>query len=383
MDESDPVLDPSLGAFEKAARRLRVLHGHVGQGWSVRPGREPRVPVPGRSGALHRGRGDGRRSRSSRSRTCCSFRRRPIGSIVPPDPADETAKPVKYGPSVMRRTKHFPYFGFARLHVHEGRVERGAAPRSTRHHARVQRIGAVSGDFQIIVEMGAEDPDEVCARLQALGEVPGVTNVEAGRSRASSTTTAQGKRPVGRARGRRPSPAVRRGPPPATDSRTDRSRSRTGRGPARSSRARSFWPPSAKHLGQRQRRPRGLPAGLDLREARERALEAVDGPFAFIRRPCRQGLEPIREAGEGKELGFLGVFTGCVHDARHLVPGLLFGDDLASRLEDDASRVPVPQRVGQDRAPPGLVEGAPPSQEQAISRPRARPRDVPPRPPTT
>jgi hypothetical protein len=38
----------------------------------------------------------------------------------------------------------------------------------------------VSGKFEIFVEMGSDDPDQVCVLLMALAEIPGVTDVEAG-----------------------------------------------------------------------------------------------------------------------------------------------------------------------------------------------------------
>jgi hypothetical protein len=40
---------------------------------------------------------------------------------------------------------------------------------------------AVTGRFHIIVELGGDEPDEVCERLRKLGSVPGVTDVEAAR----------------------------------------------------------------------------------------------------------------------------------------------------------------------------------------------------------
>jgi hypothetical protein len=97
--------------------------------------------------------------------------------VAPPDPPDETAKPVKHGSKVLRSPPHFPCFGFARLRVqvgHASEVLDGIDGRTGYSGSAI-----VSGKFQILVEMGSDNPDEVCDLLMGLAEIPGVTGVEA------------------------------------------------------------------------------------------------------------------------------------------------------------------------------------------------------------
>jgi len=112
------------------------------------------------------------------------------------DHVDETAKPVKSGAKVLRSPPHFPNFGFARLRVEEGR----ALEVLDEINSRTGYSGSalVSGKFQIFVEMGSDDPDEVCELLMGLAEISGVTGVEAGRVTGELYYYRPRKRRVGR-----------------------------------------------------------------------------------------------------------------------------------------------------------------------------------------
>jgi len=93
----------------------------------------------------------------------------------PPDPPDEVALPTKHGTRVMRRTKHFPYFGFARLQVDARRAEEVLSAINDETTPGYSGSAIVRGRFRIIVELGSEVREEVCERLQALQAVPGVS----------------------------------------------------------------------------------------------------------------------------------------------------------------------------------------------------------------
>ena len=80
---------------------------------------------------------------------------------------------MKYGQKVMRRTKHYPYFGFARLNVERRRVEEVLRAINEEDHPGYSGSALVQGRFEIIVEVGGDTPDEVCDEIQALAEVPG------------------------------------------------------------------------------------------------------------------------------------------------------------------------------------------------------------------
>ena len=92
------------------------------------------------------------------------------------DHVDQTAKPVKFGAKVLRSPPHFPNFGFARLRVEEGRALEVLD--AIDHSAGYSGSALVSGMFEILVELGSDDPDEVCGLLMALAEISGVTAVE-------------------------------------------------------------------------------------------------------------------------------------------------------------------------------------------------------------
>ena len=183
MDEGDPVLDPSLSRSEKAARSkdsyvfYTDTSDKVG---SFDPSQNPNV-----------------RFLADLEPCTDAWRWTAFAIIVvenklqlwelanrivaPPDPPDETATPVTYGPYVMRRTKHYPYFGLARLHVQRRRLDEVLLAINEATTPGYSGSAAVSGAFQVLVELGAEEADAVCERLRALGDVPGVTNVEGAR----------------------------------------------------------------------------------------------------------------------------------------------------------------------------------------------------------
>ena len=95
----------------------------------------------------------------------------------PSDPVDEAAKPVKKGSKVLRSPPHFPNFGFARLRVEKDRASEVLD--EIDHRTGYSGSAIVSGKFEILVELGSDDPEEVCELLLALADIPGVTDVEA------------------------------------------------------------------------------------------------------------------------------------------------------------------------------------------------------------
>ena len=97
---------------------------------------------------------------------------------VDPDPPDEIATPTKFGPDHMRRTRHFEYFGFARLRVVLRRSDEVLSAINENTTDGYSGSAMVRGEFQVIVELGADSPEDVCERLQALQGVPGVAQVE-------------------------------------------------------------------------------------------------------------------------------------------------------------------------------------------------------------
>ena len=119
---------------------------------------------------------------------------RQIGDRIaqPPDPVDEIVKPDRLGARAMRRTKHFPHFGIARLHVDQGKVREvldlldtadepqgvGTLPTGVREAlSGCASIG--QGGFNVVVELGDNERDKVCGLLMELGGIDSVTKVEA------------------------------------------------------------------------------------------------------------------------------------------------------------------------------------------------------------
>jgi hypothetical protein len=183
MDEGDPVLDASLSAFEKAALGKDSYVFYTDTSDKVGPF-DPDQNPEFRFLADLESCTEGWRWTAFAIIEVEDMMQLSTAAnriIVPPDPVDETAKPVKYGARAMRRTRHYKYFGFARLHVQRGRVDEVLTAINEDTTPGYSGSAAVTGKFQIIVELGADTPDEVCAALQALGDVSGVTNVEGAR----------------------------------------------------------------------------------------------------------------------------------------------------------------------------------------------------------
>lgn len=201
MDEGDPALDPSLSAFEKAAR---VKDSYVfytdtsDKVGSFDPNQNPEFRFLADLEPCSEG-WKWTAFAIIEVEDMLQLSTAANRIIAPPDPVDETSKPVKYGARVMRRTKHYPYFGFARLHVQRRRLDEVLLAVNEATAPGYSGSAAVTGAFQIMVELGAEEPDEVCERLQALGDVPGVTNVVGARVRGQEYYYGGIKRPVGTA----------------------------------------------------------------------------------------------------------------------------------------------------------------------------------------
>jgi hypothetical protein len=183
MDEGDPVLDPSLSAFEKAARGADSYVFYTDTSDKVGPFDPIQNPDFRFLADLEPCTEGWRWTAFAIIEVDDMLQLSELANriIVPPDPVDETAKPVKYGARVMRRTKHYPYFGFARLHVPRRRLDEVLLAINDDTTPGYSGSAAVTGRFNIMVELGAGGPDEVCTRLQALGDVSGVTNVEGAR----------------------------------------------------------------------------------------------------------------------------------------------------------------------------------------------------------
>lgn len=100
----------------------------------------------------------------------------------PADPVDDTEKPVKYGTRVLRRTKHFPFFGFARLKAGIGKANQvldAINDEIEGYNGSALVTGGKYG-FHLLVEMGGATRDEVRQRLEALLDVEGVSTAEFG-----------------------------------------------------------------------------------------------------------------------------------------------------------------------------------------------------------
>jgi hypothetical protein len=183
METDDPVQDPSLGPVEKAARGRDVYVFYTQTSNKV-PSFDPDKNKDYRFLADLEPCTDGWKWSAFsiiEVEDLLQLREAAERITVDPDPPDETAKPGKYGQRVLRRTKHYPYFGFARLNVERRRV--GEVLRAINEDTTPGYSGSalVQGKFEILVELGAETRGEVCDRIQALAEVPGVIGVEGAR----------------------------------------------------------------------------------------------------------------------------------------------------------------------------------------------------------
>jgi len=112
------------------------------------------------------------------------------------DHVGDTAKPVKFVAKVLRSPPHFPNFGFARLGVVEGSAQ--AVLDEIDNRAGYSGSAMVSGTFEILVELGSDDPHDFCELLMALAEISGVTGVEAGQVTGEWYYYRPRKRRVGR-----------------------------------------------------------------------------------------------------------------------------------------------------------------------------------------
>lgn len=183
METDDPVQDPSLGPVEKAARSPDAYVFYTETSNKV-PSFDPDANADYRFLADLEACTDGWKWTAFsiiELADLLQLREAAERITIDPDPPDETAKPVKYGQKVMRRTKHYPYFGFARLNVERRRVEEVLRAINEETTPGYSGSALVQGRFEIIVEVGGDTPDEVCDEIQALAEVPGVIRVEGAR----------------------------------------------------------------------------------------------------------------------------------------------------------------------------------------------------------
>lgn len=199
METDDPVIDPSLGPIEKAARGRDVYVFYTETSNKV-PSFDPDANPDYRFLAdLEPCTGGWRWTAFSiiEPEDLLQLLEAAERITVAPDPPDETAKPVKYGQRVMRRTKHFPYFGFARLNVERRRAEEVLRAINEETTPGYSGSALVQGKFEIILEVGGDTPDEVCEEIQAFAEVPGVIGVEGARVTGDEYYYRPSKRKVG------------------------------------------------------------------------------------------------------------------------------------------------------------------------------------------
>lgn len=101
-----------------------------------------------------------------------------VGNSILLEPVDpDVSKPIKFGATVLRHTKHYPHFGLARV-----QVERGTAQDVLRQiDGLTGNAGSaiVAGTYSILVELGGETQEELAQAFADLGAIPGVTH-EAG-----------------------------------------------------------------------------------------------------------------------------------------------------------------------------------------------------------
>jgi hypothetical protein len=199
MEADDPVQDPSLGPIEKAARSRDVYVFYTKTSNKVPPFDPGANPDYRFLADLERCTDGWRWTAFSiiELEDLLQLREAAERITMDPDPPDETAKPVKYGQRVLRRTKHFPYFGFARLNVERRRV--GEVLRAINEDTTPSYSGSalVQGRFEILVEVGADSPEAVCSEIEALRAVPGVKGVEGARVTGDEYYYRPRKRKVG------------------------------------------------------------------------------------------------------------------------------------------------------------------------------------------
>ena len=99
----------------------------------------------------------------------------------PQDPTDDSAKPVMYGSRALRRTRHFPYFGFARLQVVVGKARAVLDAINDDSTPGYAGSAMVAGNFRILVEIGGDTPEDLQARLAVVGNgIEGMSDKETG-----------------------------------------------------------------------------------------------------------------------------------------------------------------------------------------------------------
>lgn len=75
----------------------------------------------------------------------------------------ETAVPIQPGPNQIRWTKHYDYSAFSRIRARPGRA--GEVLGATAILPGYNGSAIVAGAFDVLVEFGADDPDELRHRL--------------------------------------------------------------------------------------------------------------------------------------------------------------------------------------------------------------------------
>lgn len=97
------------------------------------------------------------------------------------DTVDDAEKPGHPGERVLRRTRHFPHFGFARLRLAAGKALEllNAINDDTVGYSGSALIAG--GRFDMLVELGGATPGEMEQSLAALGDLEGVEEVQSGR----------------------------------------------------------------------------------------------------------------------------------------------------------------------------------------------------------
>jgi len=92
--------------------------------------------------------------------------------LKPVDP--DASKATTFGTAVLRRTKHYPYFGFARV-----QTTRGDALNALRQIDELNGYAGsalVSGTYSILVELGGETPDALSQAFSDLGAISGTSH---------------------------------------------------------------------------------------------------------------------------------------------------------------------------------------------------------------
>lgn len=98
------------------------------------------------------------------------------------DTVDDAEKPAHPGERVLRRTRHFPHFGFARLRLAEGKALQVLNAVNKKNMAGYSGSALIAGGrFDMLAELGGATPGEMEQSLAALGDLEGVDEVQSGR----------------------------------------------------------------------------------------------------------------------------------------------------------------------------------------------------------